>query len=260
MAIYLGNTLLTGPSGGGGDAVLANNQTFTGQNTFSDTAIFSNTGATGSIVVAERIAHQGELNTYISFAGSNTIFFYANGDPNLTVSTSNVLVNALSRDVDFEVRKSSTGNAISVDTGTDTFTVNTSNIVGVASSETGTWTPTWSNVGTIGTQTATYSKVGETVTIQAECFIAVGTSTSAVELQSTSLPFSPTGTYLSVGSFRMGTQAAGFLAPPVNTTEQGVVSLSSSAGGIQFVYGTNTLLTGNDVDGFISFTITYITT
>ena len=258
MAIYLGNTLLTGPSGGGGDASLSADQTFTGANTFSNTTIFSDNATAGSIQVASTIVHQGDEDTYIDFT-DNDIALRAGNVRGFSLNTTRVFLNPVGVDLDFTVNGLGK-EAFSYDSGTDTFDVNADNITGVASSETGTWTPVWSNVGTIGTQTTTYSKVGETVTIQAECFIAVGTSTSAVELQGTSLPFSPTGTYLSVGSFRMGTQSAGFLAPPVNTTEQGVVSLSSSSGNMQFVYGTNTLLTGDDVDGFISFTITYITT
>ena len=45
MAIYLGNTLLTGPSGGGGDASLSADQTFTGANTFTG-SIITDSGTT----------------------------------------------------------------------------------------------------------------------------------------------------------------------------------------------------------------------
>ena len=59
--------------------MLADDQTFTGQNTFSDTAIFSDAGTDGSIQVANRIVHQGDEDTYIDFPSANTMDIVTGG-------------------------------------------------------------------------------------------------------------------------------------------------------------------------------------
>ena len=75
----------TTPAGAGiGDAVLANTQTFTGQNTFTDTAIFSSASDDGSIQVARRIVHSGNTGNRINFEGVSGSYdamtFSLNGD------------------------------------------------------------------------------------------------------------------------------------------------------------------------------------
>ena len=238
-------TWKTIPSGGGGDAVLANTQTFTGQNTFSDTAIFSDNAS--SIQVASIIAHQGDTDTFIGFT-DNRVDMRAGNVSGLSLNTTRLLLNPVAVDLDFTVN----GNgkeAFSYDSGTDTFDVNADNITGVAGSETGTWTPTFTNGGTQGTTTATYSKVGQTVTLSCVVALAAG-GASGLFVPIATLPFSQT-----VG----GVLASGtFVTDDTSTYLSGVVVLSGFS--LAFVDpATQTFIVSNEILGTLSFSVTYQT-
>ena len=167
MAIYLGDTLLTGPSGGTAASLTAD-QTFTGANTFSETAVFSkDLDADGSIQIADSITHQGDTGTYLSF-GTALVQLRAQAglDSNIVrVYEDMTEFNPQYRDVDFIVRSDASHDAINYNAGTDTLLSEATNFTGIADQETGTWTPTGTNTGVIQTITATYSRVGKTVTI-----------------------------------------------------------------------------------------------
>ena len=116
------------PSGGGGDAVLANTQTFTGQNTFSDTAVFSDSSTSGSIEIAGRMVHQGDTDTYVAF-GTDIVQTVAGGVEMFRVtnnsSTQQIDVNPLSQNIDFAVNGTfGNARAIFYDSGADRTTIN----------------------------------------------------------------------------------------------------------------------------------------
>ena len=274
MAIYLGNTLLTGPSGGTGDAVLADDQTFTGQNTFSDTAIFGDTSTDGSIQVASRISHQGDTDTYIEYAAFQEMYIVAPGalsatTPAFLVSHSAVApfntsmyldstvarFNVNRRDNDFEVRKETSGVALDYDAGTDTLLTEAANLAGFAGSETGTWTPSFSGGGTQGTTTATYSKTGSTVIAHASVFIAPGTIPQPFALTPSSLPFSNN----SPSNAAIGTY---FVAATNNSLSQSNSGVVASGTATSIVFLDNVRedeLAGTEIRGYIGFTLTYQT-
>ena len=123
MAIYLGNTLLTGPSGGGGDASLSADQTFTGANTFS------NAGG----IQTNRVTGIGDTDTYLDISGTldNVIIAYAGNVAALSVSNGAVTVNPLATDdMSFTVNKETTGVGISFNGPTDTLSSDAANIGG----------------------------------------------------------------------------------------------------------------------------------
>ena len=253
MAIYLGNTLLTGPSGGGGDAVLANDQTFTGRNTFSDTAIFSDTSSTEGSIQVRNIHGIGVSDTYLTIVdgfivstvkGTQIFDAFNNG------TTAAFVVNSNAADVDFSVHKMTSGDvAVGFDAGTDTFTVGAGNIVGVADSETGTWTAVFTNAGTVSAPVASYSKSGDIVTLSFIATVSVG-GTGLYGVTSASLPFPISNTNLQFyGGFQVG------LIPPLIV---GQVHLTST--GILFLKSDGSYMTGTEVSGLTSFTITYQTT
>ena len=245
-------TWKTIPSAGVGDAVLANNQTFTGVNVFNNTA--------GGIQ-ARRITAVGDVDTYLDLSASNIASIKVDGNNVFQASvnpvSSQTVINNDNTDMNFVVRKQTTGSALTIDAGTDTFTVGSSNIVGVASSETGTWTPTWVNNGTLGTQTTTYSKVGDSVTVTGECRIAAGTS-NRLELLQSSLPFAPIVARLASGSWWTSIVIGGNGSASL-ATASGIIGGSST--NLLFLESTTSDgILSTDVSGFFSFTLTYQTT
>ena len=247
-------TWKTIPSAGVGDAVLANTQTFTGQNTFSDTAIFSDNAS--SIQVASIIAHQGDLDTYINFL-NNTIILVAGNVNGFNLNTTRALLNPVGVDLDFTVNGIGK-DAFSYNAGTDTFDVNATNITGVADAETGTWTPDFANNGTIGTINATYSRAGKNVILQGAVQVAAGTSGNLL-LRSSSLPFGRDVTF-TTGSFSLGTWYTALSNGGGNNSRDVGILVADQT----FIYlissSTNAPLASTDVRGFIGFTLTYETT
>ena len=248
-------TWKTIPSGGGGDAVLANTQTFTGRNTFSDTAIFSDTDNTnGSIQVAGKIVHQGDTDTFINFTDNNIVLRVGNIS-GFNLDTTRLFLNPVGVDLDFIVN----GNgkeAFSYDSGTDTFDVNADNITGIASAETGTWAPTFNGGGTLGTVVANYSKSGSNVICICDARLTAGTATTTpVTLNASTLPFSPEHN-------ADGTGGTWYTAPGNAGTggqNSGVMSIAPS-GVINFLdSSTNDTLRETALRGRLQFTLTYIT-
>ena len=254
MAIYLGNTLLTGPSGGTGDAVLADDQTFTGRNTFTDTAIFSSTFPNSSLEVAERITHQGDAGTYFQFQTDSMIFFTGSAiSCNMnTVATS---FNTSRGNRDFIVGRQTSGEAINYDAGTDTLSSDCANFEGIAGQETGTWSPTFNRGGTITNPTATYSKVGNTVTVHYNGDVPGDGTTVNFSMFASSLPFTISNSTPQSG----GTYVSCVNALITNTSDSGVVTYYSSA--LYFMDSNNNqVLHGDELRGYLGFTFTYTTT
>ena len=138
-------TWKTIPTSGVGDAVLANNQTFTGINTFNN-----NTAAGG--ISVRRITSSATSAVSIDLSSNQIVFdvpiFSAPGTSafllgnTLNISTGIATFNPLSGDRDFEINKQTTGKALTYNAGTDTLTLGADNIVGVSQrSQSGTWTP-----------------------------------------------------------------------------------------------------------------------
>ena len=241
---------------GVGDAVLANTQTFTGVNTFNNTA--------GGIQV-ERITGVGDTNNYVDLGTADTVSINTStfsalastsiiigssaSDIGILVSPTQNIFNGSRIDKDFIVRKQTNGNALTIDAGTDTFTVGAANIVGVASATTGTWTPTFTNGGTQGTLEATWSKVGQTVTLSCVVTLAAG-GTGALFIPIATLPFTHT-----VG----GVLASGtFVTDDTSTYLSGVMAISAFS--LAFLDpSTQTFILSNEILGTLGFTVTYQT-
>ena len=114
-------------SGGGvGDAVLANNQTFTGTNTFNNNTTAGGvsvnriTAATTSAVSIDFSSTQMAFDVPI-FSASGVNAFLLGGTLNLSASIATF--NPLNGDRDFEINKQTTGKAFVVDAGADTMTI-----------------------------------------------------------------------------------------------------------------------------------------
>ena len=263
MAIYLGNTLLTGPSGGTGDAVLADDQTFTGINTFNNAAgiqVENIVGATDMHITAngqEFITYDDSLGVDILQINSEFATALAVGGNSLMSfgSSTGVRVNPSFLDTDFLIQKQTSGNALSYDAGTDTLTTEAANLVGFAGAETGTWTPSFTGGGTQGTTTATYSKTGSTVIAQASVFIAPGTIPQPFALSPSSLPFSDN----SPSNAAIGTY---FVAATNNSLSQSNSGVVASGTATSIVFLDNVRedeLAGTEIRGYIGFTLTYQT-
>ena len=237
-----------------GAAVLADDQTFTGRNTFTDTAIFSDgIGTDGSIQVASRIVHLGDTDTFIGFF-SNEVDINTGGFNACSFSPSDITMNSARIDMDFEFRKATSGNAIHYDFGTDTLSTDAANLEGIADQETGTWTPNFQFAGTQGATTATYSRVGNTVVASCEAVLAAGTIAFNFAVTTASLPFTTSASSLSVGTFFNA--ATGNVTSPV---EGGTVIIVGTD--LRFFdKGSTTNVKGTDLLGYLSFTITYQTT
>ena len=243
---------------GGTGASLTATQTFTGRNTFSDTAVFSDNSSDGSIQVAGRIAHQGDTDTYIDLSITGVMQFGVNNISFFSLlnafTTSIFTINPGFADIDFAVNKQTSGTALNYDAGTDTLTVGADNIVGVAGAETGTWTPTFGNTGTVGTTLATYTKSGQNVIVHCEADVAANTSTSTMRLNTVSLPFSrTTDDRVAFGTYYMSSDGS-----PTNPTTSGVVAGNGTL--TNFLNNvTNDTVKGNELRGYIGFTLTYQT-
>ena len=247
--------------------ILPLNNTFTGVNTFNNTA--------GGIQV-DRITGIGDLDNFIDLGTANTVNI-STDDCVIDVDTSINIRNNITNSILFGsltftvfnsnrankgliVRKQTAGDAINYDAPTDTLTFGADNISGVAGSETGTWTPVWQNNGTLGTVNTTYSRVGQTVTLQGEIEIAAGTSSNGVTIATSSFPYtlSTNANIAALGTWYTSTFVFG-LGSITRATAVGVVGGTGSQ--IQF-YDTvsDAILPSTAISGFIGFTITYITT
>ena len=279
MAIYLGNTLLTGPSGGTGDAVLADDQTFTGINTFNNAAGIQAeriVGATDMHIIANgnevltlddslgaELLQISAPSALILRGASSVVGIIGAGTSNQIFAASSEIFEinpSLTNDIDFKISKTGAA-ALEYDNGTDTLTVGADNIVGVAGSESGFWTPTWNNIGTIaGINTRyTYSRVGQTVTLKGEVFVSAGTSTSMISILASSLPYTVQIDTNNVASGTFYTSTVAFNTPNLSAISFTGVVLQIS-GSLYFVDSrTNNTLSGTNPNGFLGFTVTYIT-
>ena len=236
-------TTINGLPSGSGDAVLADNQTFTGVNTFTNTA--------GGIK-ADRITVLNDILSYIELRFTDNISLVAGGDRLVTCNHTDgtnenaVRINNSFQDTDFIIRKETSGEAYRYDGGTDTHTF-TGNVVGVADSETGTWTPTFANGGTQGAIVATYSKAGNIVTLNVIATVGVSTSTGFYTVSEASLPFTLANTTVTpTGTFLIGNDLAGFAS-------------ISSGFALVFIKPDRSIVTGTEVSGQTAFTLTYET-
>ena len=120
--------------------------------------------------------------------------------------------------------------------------------------ETGTWTPTFQFGGTEGTITATYSKTGQTVVLACEAVIAAGTFAIGFTVSTLSFPFTTPADALSAGTFSNAP-----VSGSLSNVEGGNAQIRGLA--LRFFDKSSTDdLNGNDLLGYLSFTITYITT
>ena len=252
MAIYLGDTLLTGPSGGTGASLTAD-QTFTGANTFTDTAVFSNITAG---IKTNRIEDTSNGTTHIRFADN----VFSEGMTFITDSVeimhfeadssgAVITINNGRVDVDFSIRKQTSGVAFEFDAGTDTLSSAATNFTGIADQESGTWTPTFTNGGTQGTINASYTRAGKTVTISCNGAVAASTSTSSFTVNASSLPFAPISSRNFYGGY--GTAGGG-------SSLTGVFSIGDNDG--FFAETSTSTLKGNGLLGTLIFSATYETT
>ena len=230
-----------------GDAVLANTQTFTGLNTFSNAGGIQSNRVTGIV----------DTDTYIdiSEAFDDSMLFYTGGAATLGMATNTMIVNPLQGDVDFQINKQTAFEAIIYNGGTDTFTVNADNIVGIASAETGTWTPTIQNAGTTSNVVARYTKSGSNVIAHVQADTTGGNAFIGLSIVLSSLPFALDSTL----RVALGTYFTAATSSSLATSSSGVLAIDSV--NINFLdNANNTYLRGNDTRGFIGLTITYETT
>ena len=246
-------TWKTIPTSGVGDAVLANNQTFTGINTFNN-----NTAAGG--ISVRRITSSATSAVSIDLSSNQIVFdvpiFSAPGTSafllgnTLNISTGIATFNPLSGDRDFEINKQTTGKALTYNAGTDTLTLGADNIVGITDSQSGTWTPTFTNVvGTPVASNATYKKVGGVVYLSATLtFTGNGTSSSSISVPTSSFPFTNVS----------GTQSNGAYSKTGVGGIGQTVALNTS---MFFIKADGTAVIGTDVSNAdsIGFSLTYIT-
>ena len=245
-----------------GDAVLANDQTFTGVNTFNNASgiqVENIVGATDMHISAngqEFITYDDSLGIDILQINSEfATTLSVGGNSLLSLSSgTGVRFNESFQDANFLIRKQTSGTALGYDAGTDTLSTEAANLVGFAGSETGTWTPDFQFAGTQGTTTATYSRVGNTVVASCEAVLAAGTIAFNFAVTTASLPFTTSATSLSVGTFFNA--ATGTVVSPVESGTVIIVGTSLRF----FDKGSTTNVKGTDLLGYLSFTITYETT
>ena len=275
-------TWKTIPSGGG--VSLADDNDWTGIQTFSNTAgIQTETivGATEMHISANGtefltyddspgihgVQLNGELIDIISGSTGITLRNSTGNINSVSINSVGTIFNSFRNDSDFIVRKNAgVGNGFSFIAGddrfqidADNFTVTSSNITGVAGSETGTWTPVFRT--TIPTPTsivASYSKVGQTVTILGEITWTPSTDSSFVELDDASLPFSIANTTSDANFVSSGTFYNSTSQQPSGTIGSGVMA-SGTANWTFIDLDTQSELIFTDVKGYIGFTATYIT-
>ena len=124
--------------------------------------------------------------------------------------------------------------------------------------ETGTWTPSLSNVGTVSNTIAHYTRTGDSVTLTGEIVLAAGTSTSAIVLNQSSLPFDPVlySNYSPVvGTWATAPTLFGTIPNVSSATESGVVVFST--GNPRFLKSDSSPLVGTEINQWIGFSITY---
>ena len=238
-------TWRTIPTGGTGASLTAD-QTFTGVNTFSDTGG----------VLATRFTGSNNTQNYLGFFSTNiNLVAGGNGRVSVEAANGNVTFNGLQLDSNFRVHGLGITDAIRYDSGTATLTSNASNFVGIAEKETGTWSPTFNRGGTITNPTATYSKVGNTVTVHYNGDVPGDGTGVNFTMNDTSLPFTISNSTPQSG----GTYLICANALITNTSDSGVVTYYNNA--LYFMDSNNNqVLHGDELRGYLGFTFTYQTT
>ena len=234
---------------------LVADNTWTGDNVFSNSTIFSDTSTDGSIQV-DSIFGIGDINTGIDFNGNDRLQLQAAGFQQINLTANNIRFNNGLNAVNYEFSTDVAPNYrwMFYDSSNDSLEVNASSITGVAGSETGTWTPAWTNAGVIGTTTATYSKSGQNVIAHCEIEMAAGADTFLF-LNNTSLPFSIPADSRDIG---IGTYFTSASQSSLAASTSGVVAGVGSV--LLFLDNTvNTYLRADDIRGYIGFTVTYRT-
>ena len=272
-------TTINGLPSGSGDAVLAANQTFTGQNTFSNSVG----------IISNRVTGRNNTDTYvdISETSNGAVILYGNGVGVFSASEDFVVSNTFRNDIDFIVRKETSGDAINYNAGTDTLTFDVGTINGLpgvtpvtkaqvdtaigastggdaslfynqqgayvaagggGSTDSGTWTPVFDNLPLFFSSTYRYERSGNIVFVSGVSLLSANTSTDQVGIDGASLPFPIRTSTLTDGQWGLFNGTYGF-----------VYGLATS---IVFFKNDGTDLIGTDIGSSPSLTIsfTYITT
>ena len=249
---------------------LGNDQTITGVKTFSNPLgiqVENIVGATETTITgngrrfldynntfADVLTIHPSLSTVVR--GSAMSIQLGNSNVNVFTATEGmVAINNFGNDVDLIMYKQGSGPiALSYNSGTDTLLTEADNLEGFAGAETGTFTPVFTNGGTEGTKNGSYSKTGQTVVCHVEAVIAASTSASSFRM-SGGLPF---GVSTGGDSTAFGSYYTASGTNPTGTTTSGTCTVFN--GDIYFlVSASNTRLGGDDLRGYLGFTITYQT-
>ena len=242
---------------GAAGASLSADNTFTGTNTFNST------DADGGIR-ANRITSPLNTTTNVTLSSTTlgltapnvSVTGLALFGTSMSISGTEVAINPFSvSSRNFNVNKNVSGVGIGWNATTDTLSSDAANFEGIADSETGSFTPVFLGGGTEGTKVGTWAKAGKVVTIVVEVAMAVNTTTSALYMDVTSLPFnfgSPNTREVSMGTYYTGVSGAPF-AP----SNSGVI-VTSNVGAYFLDNSNDGFLSGSQVRGYIGFTMSYI--
>ena len=234
---------------------LGNDQTITGDKDFTNITVNGSTIPTldsinvwtnGNVFTnSSGISTPAVVTDLIRTATGGTLRFFTASNQ-FSMNQFRVFINSNQTDIDFLVRKHVTGDAINYDAGTDTLSTEAANLVGIAGSETGTWTPVFVNGGTEGTATATYSRAGNIVNLNVVAPVDVGVA-STYYITTTSLPFQLSNTDLiPSGTFFIG------------TTLFGAAALINGLG-IVFIKPDRSITNGDEISSNTTFSLTYET-
>ena len=229
--------------------------------TFSDTAVFTDTGIDGSIK-AHRIAGvDTDSNAAVHFINTTTPF----DTQTLTMQSglsqirltdgengAGISINLGSQDVNLFMGGLNFETALSYDFSANTLSTDAI-LTGFAGEETGTWAPVFTNAGAQTNINASYSRAGKNVIAYCSVSLAAGTSGN-LGLDATSLPFAPVGH----GAASTGIDFGTFLFSVLGVFTSGFASGGKTSVG--FLTTANVLLTGDDLPGVMQFTLTYTTT
>ena len=136
-------------------------------------------GSPNSYIKLDSSGIQAEISSSVTYIdGTNGVFIRNSSIENIMtglISTTIFNFNRIAKD--FTIRKNTSGDAYNYNAVTDVTTIDSdtinvvgNTITGVAGSETGTWTPAFTNTGMVSNFSTTYSKSGQNVIVEYEGF------------------------------------------------------------------------------------------